>query len=272
MGFSNIMFDFLLSFFHIVLYQPLFNALIFLYEYIPGKDFGIAIIILTVIIRLILYPSFVKAIKSQKVLSELQPRIKEIQKKFKDDKEKQGREIMELFKKEKINPLSGFLPILVQLPIIVALYKVFYTEIGAEQLSANLYSFMPSIEAVHASFLGIIDLSKSCTIMVDGTQQLLWANIILVILVGVIQFVQMKMVMPKLPKNKDENDKMAQMSNMMQKQMLYVFPILAVVILFRIPSAVGLYWLVSALFSIFQQHLIYSKTDTVIARKEPAGE
>ena len=253
------MFDLLISFFHIVLYQPLFNALIFLYEYIPGKDFGIAIIVLTIIIRLILYPSFVKAIKSQKILSELQPRIKEIQKKFKDNKEKQGREIMELFKKEKINPLAGFLPILVQLPIIIALYKVFYTELGTEQLAAHLYSFMPAIETVNTWFLGVIDLGKSCVIMVDGTQQFLWANIVLVILVGIIQFAQMKMVMPKIAKNKDKNDKMAQMSNMMQKQMLYVFPIFAVVILFKIPSAIGLYWLVSALFSILQQHLIYSK-------------
>ncbi len=253
------MFDLILSFFHIVLYQPLFNALIFLYEYIPGKDFGIAIIVLTVLIRLILYPSFVKAIKSQKILSELQPRIKEIQKKYKEDREKQGREIMELFKKEKINPLSGFLPILIQLPIIIALYRVFYTELGVEQLSANLYAFMPSIEAVQTSFLGIIDLSKSCVLTIDGAQEFLWANIVLVILVGIVQFIQMKMVMPKIAKQKDSDDKMAKMSNMMQKQMLYVFPIFAVVILFRIPSAIGLYWLVSALFSILQQHLIYSK-------------
>jgi YidC/Oxa1 family membrane protein insertase len=253
------MFDLILSFFHIVLYQPLFNALIFLYEYIPGKDFGIAIIVLTVLIRLILYPSFVKAIKSQKILSELQPRIKEIQKKYKEDREKQGREIMELFKKEKINPLSGFLPILIQLPIIIALYRVFYTELGVEQLSANLYAFMPSIEAVQTSFLGIIDLSKSCVLTIDGAQEFLWANIVLVIIVGIVQFIQMKMVMPKIAKQKDSDDKMAKMSNMMQKQMLYVFPIFAVVILFRIPSAIGLYWLVSALFSILQQHLIYSK-------------
>ena len=233
--------------------------MIFLYEYIPGKDFGIAIIVLTVLIRLILYPSFVKAIKSQKILSELQPRIKEIQKKYKEDREKQGREIMELFKKEKINPLSGFLPILIQLPIIIALYRVFYTELGVEQLSANLYAFMPSIEAVQTSFLGIIDLSKSCVLTIDGAQEFLWANIVLVILVGIVQFIQMKMVMPKIAKQKDSDDKMAKMSNMMQKQMLYVFPIFAVVILFRIPSAIGLYWLVSALFSILQQHLIYSK-------------
>ena len=103
--------SFLTLAFNTILYRPLFNALLLLYEYLPGQDFGVAIIVLTCIIRLALYPSTLKSIKSQKALQEIQPKIKEIQTKFKHKKEEQGRAMMELYKKEKINPLSGCLPL-----------------------------------------------------------------------------------------------------------------------------------------------------------------
>ena len=102
--------EFFISAFNTILYKPLFNALVVLYQYLPGKDFGVAVIVLTLIIRFILYPLMVKSIKSQKVLSELQPKIKEIQEKLKEDKEKQTKEMMALYQREKINPFGGCLP------------------------------------------------------------------------------------------------------------------------------------------------------------------
>ncbi len=103
------MFESLVHFFYLILYQPLFNGLVFLYNNVPGHDFGIAIIILTILIRVVLYPVSVKAVNSQRSLQKLQPQIQELQKKYKDDKEKQARETLALYKKEKINPFSGLL-------------------------------------------------------------------------------------------------------------------------------------------------------------------
>ena len=119
--------------FYAVLYQPLLNALVFLYTYLPGHDFGIAIIILTSLIKLLLYPLGTKAVRAQRALAELQPKIKEIQEKYKKDKATQTKEIMDLYKKEKVNPFAGMLPLIIQLPILIALYRVFWKGLQPEQ-------------------------------------------------------------------------------------------------------------------------------------------
>ncbi len=93
----------LTSFFNVILYQPLFNALVLLYDFLPGNNFGLAIIILTVLIRLILYPSFLQSIRSQKAMNDIQPKIQEIQREYKNDQAKQAQLTMELYKKEKIS-------------------------------------------------------------------------------------------------------------------------------------------------------------------------
>ena len=105
------------------LYQPLFNVLIFFYNVIPGHDLGVAIILVTLLIRVVLFPLSKKGIKSRKALEELQPKIKEIQNKHKD-KEERARQMMTFYKENKVNPASGCLPLLVQLPIFIALYWV----------------------------------------------------------------------------------------------------------------------------------------------------
>jgi len=235
--------EFLLNAFNVILYQPLFNALVLLYEYLPGHDFGIAVVVLTVIIRIVFYPLMVKSIKSQKVLSELQPKIEEIQKKHKEDREKQGRAMMELYKGEKINPFSGCLPLLIQLPILIALFRVFWRGFEAEQLSL-LYSFVPHPGVITPTFVDLVDLAE--------------ASVVIAILAGVCQFFQTKMITPKTQKTK-KKEGMAQFSGMLQKQMLYFFPIFTVFILWRLPAAIGIYWLVTALFSIGQQYLIFKK-------------
>lgn len=246
--------------FYAILYKPIFNLLILFYKYLPGNDFGIAIIILTILIKAVLYPLGSKAIRSQKALSELQPKMKEIQERYKNDKEKQVKAMMELYQKEKINPFSGFLPILIQLPILFALYRVFWKGMEPDVLSSFLYnSPVFHIDKINQSFLGIINLGHSTSF--GG--QLIWANVILVILVGILQFIQMKMVMPKIKKTpKAKGDNLGQVSNMMQKQMVYFLPIFTVFILWRLPAALGLYWLVTNLFSIAQQYFIFKKKAT----------
>lgn len=233
--------EFFISAFNTILYQPLFNALVLIYQYLPGHDFGIAVIVLTIIIRIVFYPLMVKSIKSQKVLSELQPKIQEIQQKYKTEKEKQAKEMMALYQKEKINPLGGCLPLLLQLPILIALYRVFWTGLEPGAM-ARLYSFVPDPGVIDPTFLGLLNLAEPFF----G----------LALLAGVAQFFQTKMLMPKTKKTREQGGQMSQFSSMMQKQMLYFFPIFTVLILLRLPSAIGLYWIVTALFSIGQQHLI----------------
>jgi len=235
---------FFINVFKIILYQPLFNALILLYIYLPGHDFGVAVIVLTVIIRIILYPLMVQSIKSQKILSELQPKIQEIQRQFKDDKEKQTRATMELYKKEKINPFGGCLPLLIQLPILIALYQVFWKGLQSEQM-VYLYSFVPNPGTINPTFLGLINLAEP--------------SLGLAVLAGISQFFQTKMLTPrqsKLGAGQAPKTKTPDFSQMMQKQMLYFFPIFTVFILWKLPAAIGIYWLITALFSIFQQYLI----------------
>jgi len=236
--------ELLINAFNVILYQPLFNALVFLYQYLPGHDFGVAVIVLTILIRLILYPLMVQSIKSQKTLSELQPKIQEIQSKYKDDKEKQAKAMMELYQKEKINPFGGCLPLLLQLPILIALYQVFWKGLRPEAMK-NLYSFIPNPGTIDPTFFGLINLGE--------------ASLVLALLVGITQFFQTKMVTPKTAKIK-KGDQMSQFSGMMQKQMLYFFPIFTVFILWRLPAAIALYWIITALFSIGQQYLIFKKT------------
>ncbi len=236
--------EFLINLFNLILYKPLFNILILLYQYLPGQDFGIAIILLTILIRVLFYPLGAKAIKSQKILQELQPKTREIQKKYKDDKEKQTRAIMELYQKEKINPFSGCLPLLIQLPILFALYQVFRRGLVPEEM-INLYHFVPNPGQIDPTFFGIINLAQPL--------------LILAILAGIFQFIQTKMITPKTSKVQKEEGQMAQFSGMMQKQTLYFFPIFTVLILWRLPAAIGLYWIITALFSIIQQYLIFKK-------------
>lgn len=223
--------NFLTNVFNVVLYQPLFNALILLYQYLPGHDFGIAVIVLTFLIRLLLYPLMTQSLRNQKIFSRFQKETQEIQRKYQQDKERQMKEMVDLYQKEKINPFAGFLPLLVQLPLLIALYRVFWRGLQIEELS-YLYSFVSQPKVINPTFLGILDLSK--------------ASLGLAILAGILQFLQSEMM--------TTSQKIAE--EKIQKQMFYFFPILTVLILLKLPAAVGLYWVITILFSIFQQHLI----------------
>src|SRR3989338_3833048 len=235
------MFQFIVNFFDFFLYFPLFNFLVIIYNYVPGHDFGIAIIILTVIIRIIIYPLSVKAVASQAAMQKLQPQLRELQKKYKDDKEKQAKETLELYRREKINPFSGLFLALIQLPILIALYRVFWNGLKPEELS-NLYSFVANPIHFNAMFLNVMDLSKP--------------NLAFAILAGILQFFQTKMLMPETKKGEVKSN---DISAIMQKQMVYFFPFITVIILLKLPSALWLYWIVSGIFSIVQQYFIFKK-------------
>ncbi len=230
--------DLIVTIFNEVLYRPLFNALVWLYNIIPGNDLGVAIVVLTILIRFIFYPLSKKAIQSQKAISVLQPKIKEIQKKYKN-KEEQAKVMMELYKKYKVNPMAGCLPILIQLPILIALYRVFFSGLNPETLDI-LYSFIQRPDTLNLMFLGLIDLSQR--------------NIFLAVIAGFFQFIQAKMIMPQGAAKQKSKSGGLDFSSMMSQQMLYFMPIITIFIAWNLPSALPLYWIVITIFGVVQQY------------------
>lgn len=224
------------NFFYITIYQPLFNLLIFLYNIVPFPDLGIAVILLTLIVKGALYPLGKKAVISQKQMEEIQPEIKKIQEKYKDKKEEQAQKIMELYKTRKVNPFSGILSLFIQLPILISLFQVFRKGLAVEEMK-HLYSFISAPEVINYNFLGIVDLSSP--------------NIFFAVLAAGGQYLQMKMMTKK--KGKEEKKDTA---TAIQSQMMLFLPGFTFMILFSLPSVVGLYWIVTIAFTIFQQYII----------------
>ena len=153
------MWNFIGLLFNDILVRPLLNLLIVGYHYIPGHSIGLVIILLTIFVRLILAPSFHKSLKSQRSMTVLQPKMNEIRDKHKDDKEAQAKALMELYKEHKINPFSSCLPLLIQLPILIALYRVFILGLQNKGLDQYLYKFVPNPGMINPHFLHFINLT-----------------------------------------------------------------------------------------------------------------
>jgi len=233
----------IISIFNLFLYQPSFNLLILLYIYIPGHDLGVAVIVLTILVRLLFYPLSVKSIKTQEAMNKIQPRLKEVKEKFKNDVQKQSAEMMALYKKHNISPWSNFLLMLIQIPVIIALFQVFSRGFGPEILQPNLYSFIAMPDLSSPTLFGILNLTQS--------------NMVVAVLAGVTQFFQTKMITPSPKKDKGGSKKATGAG--MQKSMLYLFPLFTIYILSRLNSAVGLYWLTSNLFALVQQYYLLKR-------------
>lgn len=236
--------------FNIVLIKPFFNLLIAIYNFLPWPDIGIATIILTIIIRLVLAPLFYKSSKQQIIMNKLQPELQKIQKEYKDNKEKLAKAQMELFSKHKVNPFGSCFTILLQLPIMIAVYKVFLMGFSEEVLQKNLYSFVAMPQNINPFFLGLINLNK--------------ANFIIAIISAVLQFISTKMIMPLSSKNQSGSmnimeGPMKKMNEVLQKQMLFLGPIMTFIILVGLPAILGVYWSTTTIISIFQQKIIQKK-------------
>ena len=221
------------------LYIPFYNLLIF-FAWATDGSVGWAIIILTVVIRTILLPSSIKAAKASVKLQSVQPKMNEIRNKHKADPKKMNEEMMKLYKEEGTSPWGSCLPILIQLPVIIILYQVFM--IGLDTSRYNLlYSFVPRPEVLHTMFLGMNLADKS-----------LW---VLPILAGATQMLLSWMTMPKTDPNAAKNDPMA----MMNKQMIFLFPLVTIFIARSVPAALVLYWIVTTIFGIGQQYYVNKK-------------
>ncbi len=226
-----------------ILYQPMFNAFVALYNLIP--DVGVVIILITIIIKLILYPLNKKAIVAQKNMAELQPKMEAIKEQYKGDQQKIAQETMQLYKTNKVNPLGSCLPILIQLPIFIAIYYVLRAGLSNGSFDL-LYPFVKNPDTIKTTTLGLLDLAK--------------ASYILAILAGAAQFWQAKMMYRKQPpKAAGAGGKDESMMAMMNKQMLYMMPAMTVIIGLSLPGGLSLYWFVSTLLTALQQKVMMRK-------------
>jgi YidC/Oxa1 family membrane protein insertase len=232
--------------FHQILTLPILNLLLWLYDVVPGRDIGIAIILLTILIKAVLYPFAVQQIKQQRALQSIQPKIEEVRSRLKDDKEAQAKELMALYQAEKVNPVASCLPLLVQLPVFIALYHALRSGLTSTGLN-ELYPFVPNPGQVNAMLLGFVDLSRP--------------NYVLAVLAGLVQYVQTRqMLKPKgaitpppvdiAGKKGTEDEDMAAMMN---KQMMYIMPAMTVIIGISLPGGLALYWLTMSLLTVLQQ-------------------
>lgn len=227
-----------------VLFRPLLNLLIGITNVLPGHSVGWAIIFVTIIVRLVLLPSFLHQAramqKNQEKMKKIQQRIDDAKKKHKNDKAKQAEETMKIYREAGVNPASGCLPLIVQLPVLIALYRVFFSGLTPDTYHF-LYQFVAAPQVLAFAFLGI-NLSTP--------------SLLLGIVAGVFQFIQMKYLTPQPASQPGANEETAAMMASMQKNMMYIFPAMTVFISLRLPAALALYWAVSTLFGIVQQLVV----------------
>ena len=225
------------------LFEPLFNLLVIITNVLPGHNLGVSVLILTIIVRLALFPPSLhqarQVQKNQTKMSELKSQLNKIKKKYANDQSKKAEETMRLYKEAGINPASGCLPLLIQLPILIALYRVLLVGINPDTYQ-HLYSFVPSPETVGLSFFSL-DLTQS--------------SVLLAVMAGVFQLILMKSATPTQQPSMGADDQSAQMMASMQKNMSFIFPIMTVFIAMQLPAALGLYWVATTIFGIVQQYI-----------------
>jgi len=238
----------MMQFFNEIFYKPIFNLLIFLYTTIPGHDLGLAIILLTVVIKLVLWPFSNGALRSQKALTDIQPKLEALKKEYvgKEKQEELAKAMMALYSKEKVSPFSSCLPVLVQLPVFIALYHALSQGLKSSGFD-QLYPFVTNPGAITPTLFGFVNLANP--------------NIPLALLAGVSQYFQAKMMITRQQPRKTPGAGDEDMLATMNKQMLYMMPVLTVILGWTLPGGLALYWLLTNLLTILQQYLYFKHAD-----------
>jgi YidC/Oxa1 family membrane protein insertase len=228
-----------------ILVQPLFNILFAIYAVVPGHDFGVAVIILTVLVRILLWPLVTRQLHSQKLMQQLQPQVAKIRKEAKGDRQKETALLMELYKEKGTSPLAPLLPLLIQFPIFIALYAVLRSSVHVDQIAHLSYGFVaqmaPVANIIHhhtrfsPSLFGAIDLTKS--------------SVILALTAGAAQFYQARQLQP-------QTAAMAGDQAQLMQGMTFIFPVVTFVVGLRLPAALALYWTVTSGVASFQQYWV----------------
>jgi len=229
---------------NVLFYQPIYNALIGLIEWSPGHSLGIAIIALTILIRLLLLIPSQRGLHSQKRMQELQPKLEHIKKKYAGNQERIAKETMGLWKENKVNPFGSCLPLLIQFPFLIALFYVIQNGLNPDTIHL-LYGPLKNFEfsTIKTDFLGILEL-KNVNFFV------------LPLIVGLLQFAQMKLMMFKRQSQQENKDATPSELQMVNKMMVYFMPVMIAVFTASVPAGVGLYWGISTVFGIGQQLIV----------------
>lgn len=222
-------------------YTPLYNGLVYFVDVVPLHDVGLAVVLLTIAVRIILFPLSRQAVKTQIAMKEVAPEIEALKEKFKDKQEEQARAIFALYREKGIRPFSSFFLILLQLPILFGLYWVFWKG-GLPQVNASLlYSFVPVPPDVNMNFLGIVDMGGR--------------DIVLAVLAGITQLIQARLSMGPRKPHVGPVTFGSDLARSMDIQMRYVLPVMIAVIAYTVSAAVALYWVTSNTFMILQEYV-----------------
>ena len=224
--------------FHTVFYNPIYNALVALVAFVPGSDVGIAVILVTILIRLLLLPFSLSAARTQRAMKALEPKIKELKEKHKGDKEKEALETLALYRDARVNPFASFLTVFIQIPILLALYWVFRYEAFPVIDAARLYAFTPVPHAVSLEFLGFISVTGK--------------SIVLAVLAGITQFLQAHLALSGTMKPASGGAQ-GDFQRVMGLQLKYVFPFLIATISYTTSGAVALYFITTNLVGALQE-------------------
>ena len=219
--------------------MPLYNTLAFTVAWVPGGDVGVAIIIVTILIKVILFPLAVRASKTQHAMRDLEPELTAIKEKNKGNNEALARATLALYKEHGVRPFASILILLIQIPIILGLYWVILAEgTGGTFDPTLLYSFVVVPAVTSFSFLGLLPLKEG--------------SIILAILVAATQFWQAQLLMPVAP-TKTGKGFQDDLASSMHLQMRYVFPVVLGAVAYVAGAAIALYFVTSNIFGIMQE-------------------
>lgn len=229
--------------YNLFFFEPLLNGLVLLVKYIPLHDMGLAIVVLTLAVRFVIFPFTHKSTVTQIKMKKLEPELKEIKNTHKNDSQAQAKKTMELYKKHGINPVAGILTLFIQIPIIFALYKVFLG--GASFDPTHLYSFVVAPDFVSVKFFGLIDLTQK--------------GYALPFLAALTQFYQMKLAIPPIKKQDAGNTFKDNLARSMNIQMRYVMPFFIFFIGLKLSSGIALYWTTMNVFAIVHEAIVRKK-------------
>src|SRR3990167_2057697 len=234
--------------YHTFFFDQLYNILILLFGLLPWADAGIIVILLTVLVRLIMFPLSRKAVLTQVKMAEIGPDLAQIKEKYKDQAEEQAKLTLALYRERGVNPFSGILVVIIQIPIIFALYQIFLY--FPEVKSSLLYSFVTAPGHINTTFLGFLDITAK--------------SIPLALLAAISTYFQFQISTKGQvrPKGNSFGDNL---TRSMQTQMKYFFPIIVFFISYSVSGAIALYWLTTNLFSIGQEIFVRRKIKTIQA-------
>ena len=264
-----------MNFFDIILIQPIFNILVVIYGLVPGQDFGIALIIFTVLVRILMWPLVKKQLHQTRMMRQLQPELSKIKQRAKGNRQLESQMMMALYKERGVNPFSSIGTLVLQLPIFIALFAVvrLITE-HHDNIAKYTYDIFENIPGVHdaiagqlhSTFLGIVDLTKHAT----GSDGIYWPLLIMAVIAAILQFFQSRMLLPQ-PKEKRKLSEMlkeqaagktvdqAEMSALMTSKMIWLFPLLTFMVATYLDGALVLYLVTTSAVAIWQQHRVLNK-------------